>query len=560
MRSAAVVAWLATLGCLICLFLTVKAEAEGIVVPLVKRPGTLSRVFSYPRRHGELAVRMGRPPSLTRASANNASGELPVNPLGGGLVNVGEYYVNITVDGQTVHVQVDTGSSALAFPLAPCVRCLQGDRRVNLVRYNESAVPCSDTSVCKRSSCTPLCGACSPNSRACCSPVETDACGFLLVYGDGSFALGALHTGRVTMNATGITVDPAYFGGILLDSPSFEHPDVDGIWGMAYPALACNPSCVTPLFDSMVQTGAVPRNMFSLCMTETGGAMVLGGEAGPEIRAGEYAWVPMMDKSRPMYYQVGLESLSVGDNGTSLLPGIRSAIVDSGTTLLVVSESSFRKLREHFQRHYCRQVPGLCGSRTWFDPQQCATLSDSQVARLPTINFALAGGVQLSLPPDVYMIKAASHGRVYRCLGMQYLSGGLVASSIILGDTFMRRYVTVFDRAKSRIGFAESRPDCGLNTLPVSTVASSAAAPPSLLSSIGGVSATVWSAFRRHAIIWLATLLAVAAVAVLTVVVCRKRAGRNGAAHQRDGLLGTSDARSSPSGRNVAEERLLANA
>jgi hypothetical protein len=442
-------------------FVGTVADASGIVLPLEKRAATVARIYAAPRRHGELSYRMrlGAGPGTHTASDPN---RLPVNPLAGGIVNVGEYYVAVSVDNQTVHVQVDTGSTAIAFPLSQCKNCLKGDRRVNLSNPDATRVSCANASVCKPSSCNSLCGACSVGTRACCAPVDTKACGFRLVYGDGSFAIGALHVGRLTLPETGLSVYPAFFGGILLDSSTFEHTDVDGIWGLAYPTLACNPSCVPPVLDTMVQTGVIPRDMFSLCLTDTAGALVLGGAAGPEMRKGDYRWAPMTQRAIRTYYEVGVESIKFGSNETSMLPEVRSAIVDSGTTLIVISSRSFGTLREYLQSRYCDRVPGLCGEKTWLETGRCATLSDAHIARLPPITVQLSGGVELHIPPDIYMLRARMHGQLFRCFGIQHITGDLVDGRIILGDTFMRAYVTVFDRENSRIGFAPAAENCGL--------------------------------------------------------------------------------------------------
>ncbi|KAK4531490.1 hypothetical protein CCYA_CCYA08G2347 [Cyanidiococcus yangmingshanensis] len=436
-------------------------SSQGILLRLEKRPATVGRIYAAPRRHGELALQMGLA-SPSDGRNRGVPGGLPVNPLAGGIVNVGEYYVAISVDNQTVHVQIDTGSTAIAFPLRQCKNCLKGDRRVNLSNPDATRILCTNASICKPSSCNSLCGACSVSTRACCSPVDTKACGFRLVYGDGSFAIGALHVGRLTLTETGLSVYPAYFGGILLDSSSFEHTDVDGIWGLAYPTLACNPSCVPPVFDTMVRTGVVPRDMFTLCLTDTAGALVLGGAAGPEMRKNDYAWVPMTHRAVRTYYEVGVESIKFGPSETSVLPEVRSAIVDSGTTLIVISSRSFGTLREYLQSRYCDQVPGLCGEKTWLETGRCATLSDAHIARLPPITVQLTGGVELRIPPDMYMLRAQMRGQMFRCFGIQHVTGDLVDGRIILGDTFMRAYVTVFDRENSRIGFAAAAENCGM--------------------------------------------------------------------------------------------------
>lgn len=60
-------------------------------------------------------------------------------------------------------------------------------------------------------------------------------------------------------------------------------------------------------------------------------------------------------------------------SGTQIdLPYFKTAVVDSGTTLIIVSLDSFLALKRYFQAHYCN-VSGLCGEDgdpdlSWFDP------------------------------------------------------------------------------------------------------------------------------------------------------------------------------------------------
>jgi hypothetical protein len=511
------------------------AGRDGIVLPLEKRPGTVERIYSAPRRHGELAALL-RPAVSGVPGGSSQEDKLPVNPLAGGIVNVGEYYVAISVDNQTVHVQIDTGSSAIAFPLSQCKNCLKGDRRVTLANPDLTRISCSNESICKPSTCNSLCGACSEASKACCAPVDTKACGFRLIYGDGSFAIGALHVGRITLTQTGLSVYPAYFGGILLDSASFEHVDVDGIWGLAYPSLACNPSCVPPVFDTMVRTGVVPRDMFALCLTDTSGALVFGGAAGPEMRKGEYRWVPMVNRAVRTYYEVGVESVRFGTDESAGLPEIRSAIVDSGTTLIVISTSAFGTLREHLQSRYCDQVPGLCGEKTWLETGRCATLTDRHVSRLPPINIRLAGGVELSVPPELYMLRAQKNGRTFRCFGIQHVPGELVNGRVILGDTFMRAYVTVFDRENSRIGFAPAAENCGMPAAGDRGIVYTSSNATDMLPRAGSTKDIAIFGFHvsRSAALLFGLVLAVALLLCLAAVIVRCIRSRRAAAQTDD--------------------------
>lgn len=171
---------------------------------------------------------------------------------------------------------------------------------------------------------------------------------------------------------------PVVFGGILADSPQFERPLVDGIMGLAYQALACNPTCVEPPFQQMVKSGVV-KDAFGICMTQRGGKLILG-DIDPKLAKGSITYVPMALSAVPTYYTVNISCVIVSfyefvtallgclnlvtwcvnsltrciphllfshrstvaiGNGSIPLPNFRHGVIDSGTTLIGMFWSIF---------------------------------------------------------------------------------------------------------------------------------------------------------------------------------------------------------------------------
>ena len=418
------------------------------------------------------------------------NGSLPFEELYGGITTVGEYYVEILFGGQPVRVQVDTGSSTLAVPLSDCINCNRNDQRFNLRRAvgSASVVRCNSPA-CMRNSCGIYaeCNVCSASTRACCSRIASTDCGFYLRYADESGAQGALVEAEVSL--AGFKA-PVIFGGILRQIKNFESDEVDGIFGMAYKSLACNPTCVEPLFDTLVDTGKVLNDKFSLCTGVEGGTLTLGGN-NPEQYEGELEYVAMGNQK--LFYDVDIDGFQV--NGKSVdLPRFNNGIVDSGTTVLVVTTSAYLALKRHFQSKYC-DIPALCPQSyplyqsmaskmvrlnnsnshfysddtqlddgTWFTPAVCVELEQAYIDKLPTLTIVLKGGVKLSIEPDDYMLKVEVPSRwpytkrVYRCLGIQPLPGmERLPNNVIIGDTVLQKYYYEIDREKNRVGFAISK-------------------------------------------------------------------------------------------------------
>lgn len=490
--------------------LLVVVPADGVRHLSLRRHAVpASRVFSHAKRPWMRLAMESRPfakraggayrfvtPRVHVADSNTT---LPFEPLSGGVTSVGEYYAYLSFGGQDVRVQIDTGSSTLAVPLKDCLNCRPNDMRFDLekARGTASVISC-DSPACLSNSCgaLPDCRVCAPATRACCSLVAPRECGFYLRYADGSGASGALVEAEVGL--AGYSA-PVLFGGILRQLNDFESAVVDGIFGLAYKSLACNPTCVSPLFDTLVNTGKVQRDVFSICTGRRGGTLTLGGN-NPAQYKGELQYVPMSTSRQKMFYDVSIQGVEIG--GTSVhIPKFSSGIVDSGTTVLVVTTSAYDALKKFFQSNYC-DVPLLCppsstarieerppsvkmlrrdtgraaeDDDTWFSPGLCVHMPEKYISMLPNISIVLENGVRLEIEPDVYMLKFTDHGMpwtsatVYRCLGIQPLSElEFFSNNVIIGDTVLQKYYYEIDRENNRVGFAEST-NC---VMPASAMAS----------------------------------------------------------------------------------------
>lgn len=372
--------------------------------------------------------------------------------LHGGIVGVGEYFTIIKIGGRKIRVQVDTGSSTLAVPMKGCKSCIKKSNPYSVDESTTGKTISCNSDQCTADRCTNNCEICSIKG-ACCSTERPKECGFSLKYADGSAASGSvvqdeMEWGTLKANVT--------FGGILKNSANFERPEVDGILGMAFKSLACNPSCFDPAFDSFVQTGIV-KDVFSICMTRTGGKLMLGGY-DPKVAQSPIEYVQLAHSGAERYYRVELSgTLQIGDEKVAM-PNFRNAIVDTGTTLIVVSTKTFAKIKEHFQKRYC-DVPELCDEESWLQSGMCVSLSDKDLTLLPNLTLVVGNKVKLVLRPDDYMLSYVRGKKKYRCVGIMGMDG--LGGMVVLGNTLMQRYVTVYDRESGRIGFGEAAPGCG---------------------------------------------------------------------------------------------------
>lgn len=199
--------------------------------------------------------------------------------------------------------------------------------------------------------------------------------------------------------------------------------------GLGYPQLSA--AGLTPLTDALQAQQAVPP-VVSLCLASDGGSLSFGVPPVLVDPSSSFAYTPVVQQG---YYTVAFQALRVGGSVVAAAPALLppTAVVDSGTTLLLVPQAGFDALTTHFQRNYC-SLPGVCGPQTLFNGY-CVRMDDRAVTSFPALTVELDATVTLTIAPRTYLIAEVLDPSL-RCLGLG-VSPQAVGGSVVLGDVVL---------------------------------------------------------------------------------------------------------------------------
>lgn len=262
---------------------------------------------------------------------------------------------------------------------------------------------------------------------------------FSIQYGRGSLS-GFIS--EDTVSVAGLPVPGQQFAeAVKQPGITFAVARFDGVLGMAYPSISV--AKVVPVFDTAMAAKLLPQNIFSFYISRdptaaVGGELMLGG-TDPQYYTGDLHYVNV---TRKAYWQIEVNGVQVG-NQLTLCKASCQAIVDTGTSLIVGPATEVRALQKAIGA-----LPLLMGEYM---------IDCKKIPSLPVISFNI-GGKTFNLTGEDYIMKETQ-------LGTSICLSGFMAMDIpppagplwILGDVFIGKYYTVFDRSADRVGFAPAK-------------------------------------------------------------------------------------------------------
>ncbi|KAJ2309483.1 aspartic proteinase precursor [Coemansia sp. RSA 2611] len=315
-----------------------------------------------------------------------------------------QYYgeIDIGTPAQTFKVVFDTGSSNLWVPSTECssIACFFH------AKYDHSQS----------------------------SSYKANGTEFAIRYGSGSLE-GYLS--QDTLNVGGIEVAGQQFAEATKEPGlTFAFGRFDGIFGLGYDTISVQ-RVVPPLYH-MVNRKLIDEPVFSFYLSDTNkqgdeGEMVLGG-VNQDHFEGDLQWANVRRKG---YWEVDLEKVQFGDEEIEL--DNVGAAIDTGSSLLVLPTMLSDLINKQI------------GAKKNFAGQY--VVDCDKVASLPPFTMQF-GGKKYSLDAEDYILN----------LQGQCMSGFMgmdipepLGPIWIIGDVFLRKFYTVYDLGKDRVGFAKAR-------------------------------------------------------------------------------------------------------
>lgn len=215
---------------------------------------------------------------------------------------------------------------------------------------------------------------------------------------------------------------------------AFAFGKFDGILGLGYDTISFN-GIVPPMYQ-MINQGLLDEPVFSFYLgsSETDGGEAVFGGVDPTHLRGDIVYVPVRRRG---YWEVPLDTVAFGKEILEL--DDTGAAIDTGTSLIGLPSDIAEILNKEIGAH-----------KSWNGQY---TIDCAKTASLPNLTFEF-GGSKFALPPEDYILDV--QGTCISSFTPVDIPEPL-GPIWIIGDAFLRRYVTVYDLGRDAVGFAPSK-------------------------------------------------------------------------------------------------------
>ena len=284
---------------------------------------SFTRLSFHP--HGQGPERVGR--RLTAASDGWR--------LNGNLKTLGYFAANVCLGAEhkTFSLIVDTGSSLAAMPCSDCSGC--GHHQTG-ARFDPSG-PGATIVDCHHQSTNMYCSGCGTDNK----------CGYSVSYTEGSSIGGYMVQDKLHLSSDqGETAIDATFGCQTRETGLFHSQMADGIVGFSNSGRTASWAYGPTFMDRLVSDLHAP-NVFSICLSEEVGAMVMGGAIPDDLEASWIATSRTSSSYAVTIVDFHVAGVTVGGSSYQY----NEAIVDSGTTFTYLPPTPYNAAKDHFRNH-----------------------------------------------------------------------------------------------------------------------------------------------------------------------------------------------------------------
>ncbi|KAF7130355.1 hypothetical protein RHSIM_Rhsim10G0131100 [Rhododendron simsii] len=346
----------------------------------------------------------------------------------------GEFLMKLSIGTppESYSAILDTGSDLIWTQCKPCQQCYDQPTPV--------FDPKKSSSFSKMACSSDLCNALPTSSCG-------DGCEYLYSYGDYSSTQGILATETFTFDKVSV---PKIGFGCGEDNEGSGFSQGAGLVGLGRGPL----SLVTQL----------GKPKFSYCLTSIDenkpSTLLIGSQASVNTSSsgGDIKTTPLVkNPSQPSFYYLSLEGITVGSTNLPIKKstfalnddGSGGLIIDSGTTITYLEDSAFALVKKAFTS----QVKLPVDKSNSIGLDLCFTLpSGASSVEIPALVFHFAGGADLDLPGENYMIADSS-------LGVMCLAMGGSSGMSIFGNVQQQNMLVVHDLDKETLSFLPTECD-----------------------------------------------------------------------------------------------------
>jgi hypothetical protein len=273
---------------------------------------------------------------------------------------------------------------------------------------------------------------------------------------------------------------PYSFGCQTSSKGMFRKQYADGIMGLANHDYS--------IVSTMAQLQAIPRNSFSMCFTQAGGHLSLGGTLPKQYHLEPMRLTPITKEHG--WYSLQVLEVRVGhivvaseeeyDGGAGNVQNSKTSTIleslNAGKGTILDSGTTDTYLPISIQKVFINAAREVTGGKTDFsDKKRTQMFSYHDFEMLPEIHFLFANNVTISIKPENYMDFVPvdeTTGRAKPWSVPKTLTNRIYLDEkegAVLGASAMIGYDILYDAQGHQVGIAQA--NCGA-TLPATRITS----------------------------------------------------------------------------------------